>query len=409
MLAHSISRIRSAFAIGVFVICGCQVAAAKTLTVGQPSAPCPGAQYTTISAAISAAAAHDVIDICPALYNEQLVVTRPLTLRGITVKGISRVLVQPTVLTSVAGVASVITVMNTTDVVIENLAIDASSNAVSGCTPGLAAVHYLNASGALEADAIFGARLQNPQSCTAFSGNGFGVLIETDGSKPGPFSVCVTHSSIHDFTRDGIVAQGAELNARIVENSIAGPGPTSGSLQFGVFILNGAVGDVKHNSINEGTCGSLTLQSCVSLRSEGIVLRAAGEDTIIDQNTITNAQSGIFLNGGSHARITHNLIRNIDGLDGIDVQGTATGSFTDTIIEGNTIINTRLPTFSCGIAEAAGTGVAGNRIVANRVNDAYCGVAHVSDDTVEGNQYFNTLYDTLNTELLPVPPPPTEP
>jgi nitrous oxidase accessory protein NosD len=409
MLVHSTRLIRRALAAGIFILCGLRAGNAKILTVGQPGTPCPGAQYGTISAAIHAAAPHDVIAICPALYNEQLTITEPLTLRGVRVNGISRVLVQPAVLSTISGVAAVITVMDAADVVIENLAIDAGDNSVTGCTPGLAAVHYLNASGTLRGNAIFGAKLQDAQSCTEFFGNGFGVLLETDGAAPGPFCVWVTHNSIHDFTRNGIEAQGTGLNARIEDNSIAGPGPASGSLQFGVYILNGAIGEVRRNSINEGTCGSLSVDSCINLRSEGVALRAAGDGTIVEQNTITNAQSGIFINGGSHTHISRNLIRNIDALDAIDIQGTITGAFSDSIIEGNTIVNTTLPAFSCGIAEAPGTGVAGNRIVGNTVSDAYCGVAFVSTDRVEGNKYLNTLYDTIDAEQTPVPPPATEP
>jgi pectin methylesterase-like acyl-CoA thioesterase len=63
--------------------------------VGQPNTPCPNAQYTTIGAAVTAANPGDVIAICPALYPEQLIIRKPLTLRGIPVNGINRILVQP--------------------------------------------------------------------------------------------------------------------------------------------------------------------------------------------------------------------------------------------------------------------------------------------------------------------------
>ena len=68
----------------------------KTLTVGTSQSGCPNAQYTTIAAAVTAAAPGDVIEICPALYPEQLVISKPLTLRGIEVNGVKRVLLQPT-------------------------------------------------------------------------------------------------------------------------------------------------------------------------------------------------------------------------------------------------------------------------------------------------------------------------
>src|SRR5947199_5070662 len=135
------------------------IASAHTLTVGHSNTPCPHPQFTTIAAAIAAAAPGDVIDICPALYPEQLLITKKLTLRGIQVNDVNRILVQPTSMTNLGGLPSqaVITIANTGDVKIVNLAIDASNNAVTGCDTSLAAVHFLNSSGELRNSAVSGA------------------------------------------------------------------------------------------------------------------------------------------------------------------------------------------------------------------------------------------------------------
>src|ERR1700693_4400241 len=131
----------------------CTASQAAVLTVGQPNTPCPNAQYTTIGAAVAAAASGDTIAICPALYPEQLIVTKPLTLVGLNVVtsskegkyGVNRVLIQPT-LTNLQNLPyeSVITAVNTSGVTIENVAVDASQNTVSGCSPTLPAIHFFN-------------------------------------------------------------------------------------------------------------------------------------------------------------------------------------------------------------------------------------------------------------------------
>ena len=130
---------------------------------------------------------------------------------------------------------------------------------------------------------------------------------------------------------------------------------------------------------------------CLKVRSEGVTLRAVGDGTVVDHNTITRAQSGIFINGANDARITNNLIGNIDVLDGIDIQGTASGFFT-CLIDDNTIFNIG-PTpfsspfnFSCGVSEFSGTGVSGNTISHTTVNDPNCGVAFVTADRVESGE-----------------------
>src|SRR5579863_4936545 len=252
------------------------------LIVGKPNTGCPGAQYTTITAAVNAASSGDVIEICPALYAEQVTVTKPLTLRGIGVNGIKRVLVQPSSMVPVVGadgavgglpLEAVITVMNTHHVAVENLALDAGNNNVTGCSTLVAGIHYYNSSGEIKDNAIFGAEVTG---CTGtagfFPGNGFGVQVDAD--QPGDFDVCVNHNSIHNFTRDGIQVIGAGVTARIEGNVIAGTGPASGVFQFGVFVLNGAVGLVNRNIIHEGLCGALSPSDCLAVRSEGVTLRA---------------------------------------------------------------------------------------------------------------------------------------
>ena len=58
------------------LVFACILSHAKTLTVGQPNTPCPNPQYATITQAIDAASPGDEIDICPALYAEQLQIGR---------------------------------------------------------------------------------------------------------------------------------------------------------------------------------------------------------------------------------------------------------------------------------------------------------------------------------------------
>lgn len=104
-------------------------------------------------------------------------------------------------------------------------------------------------------------------------------------------------------------------------NVITGLGPAAGYFfRFGVFILNGAIGLIKGNQIAEGDCGTLNLTDCFNAGSEGVVLRAVGDGTVVDQNVITRAQSGMFINNANKARITNNLIGEISALDGIDAQ-----------------------------------------------------------------------------------------
>ena len=385
-----------------------------TLIVGAPNTTCPNATFTTIGAAITAAQAGDVIQICPALYPEQLTITKPLTLTGIKADGVGRVLLQPTALTvNTEGFIAVISVISTSNVTISNLAIDASANTVTACTPVLAGINFYNASGVVEDAAISGTGLSTPTDCTTlFPGNGFGVAADQATGAAGPFNVTVENSSFHNFGTDAVIVNGAAESANVSNNSITGIGPSTGVNQFGVFLAEGATGQVVGNYITQGNCGAISIPNCVSLRSEGVVLRAVGDGVVVANNVISNVQAGVFVNGATYPQVIGNTVTSVDAVDGIHIQGSVSGFYA-----GNRITNvgpfsatTASDERGCGLNDVSGSGSSGNYMMANSVSDAYCGVGYVSTDFVEANIFLNVLYLTLNDDNYPTGfPPATEP
>jgi hypothetical protein len=345
----------------------------------------------------------DIVNVCPGVYDEQLVISKPITINGISVNSLDVALLQPSVLVATGGGSdiAVVSVLNTDGVHLLNIGVDASKNTVSDCTPTLSAVHFLNSSGEIRNDAITGAKLTSTGACPTLFGNGYGVLLESTGA--GSYSVLVQGNSIHDYSKEGVRAIGNGITATVSGNVITGLGPAGGYFfQFGVFVLNGAVGLIKGNQIAEGDCGTLNLTDCFNARSEGVVLRAVGDGSVVDQNVITRAQSGIFINNANKARITNNLIGEISALDGIDAQG-----MSNSLLLNNSISNaTPLANQSCGIAEFPGMGSAGgtegnNLIINTVVNDAWCGLAYVQTTTVVSGRYSNVQYTKFRSDLGP--------
>jgi len=377
--------------------------ASQTHLVSTNQTICPTAQYTSIQAAIDASLPGDVINVCPGVYDEQIVISKPVTVKGVTVNSLGIALLQPTVLTSTGGGSdiAVVSVLNTDGVHLLNIGVDASKNNVSECAPTLSAVHFLNSSGEIRNDAITGAKLTSPGACTTLSGNGYGVLLESTGA--GSYWVLVQGNSIHDYSKEGVRAIGNGITATVTGNVITGLGPAGGYFfQFGVFIRDGAVGLIKGNQIAEGDCGTLNLNDCFNARSEGVVLRAVGDGSVVDHNVISRAQSGIFINNANKVRITNNLIGEISALDGIDAQG-----MSNSLLRNNSIVGvTPLANQNCGIVEFPGTGSAGgteqnNLILSTVVNDAFCGVVYVPTTTVVSGRYSNVQYTRFRSDLGP--------
>ncbi len=224
----------------LFLTVCCSLCHAAILTVSNNSGPgvCSNAAYSTIGAALFASASGDEIDICPGLYPEQLVITQPVTLRGLSNTGNQRVLIQPATITNVqpplyaqqnvAPFQAAISVIGTSNVTIENLAINASGNTATGCTVTVADIHFSNASGTVANNVLSGAQLSSPLSCTTlFPGTGFGVQVDTALGQTGPFSVSITGNSIHDFNRNGVLISGAGITAEVSGNTISGVGPSN--------------------------------------------------------------------------------------------------------------------------------------------------------------------------------------
>ncbi len=395
---------------------------AKTWIVGANGVPCPNASFNTISAAVAAAQKGDVIQICPALYAEQVTVTKPLTIEGIAQQNVDRVLIKPSNLirptlpqpTGALAAIAVITVANTTDVTINNLAIDASANTVSGCDTSLSGIHFYNASGVVNNVSVTGTLTKPQTSCTAlFPGNGFGVLVDQDSNTTPNYNVTVQNSSIHDFGRDAILVNGSGYRVNIDGNSIMGTGPSSGVNQFGVFLANGATGQVMQNNIVQGSCGTLDIATdCYNLRSEGVVLRSVGDGVIVNNNVISNVQAGVFVNGATRPVVMNNVVSNVDALSAIHIQGSVSGQYAGNRIfhVGPFTADTSSDEEGCGLNSVSGTDNSDNEIRGNWVNDAYCGVAYVTSDQVAGNSFYNVLYETLNGDKYPDAfPPPVEP
>lgn len=386
-----------------------EAASGATLTVGKPNTNCSGARYTSIAAAIAAAQPGDTVQVCPGVYEEQLLITKPLTLQGIASNGYNQAVIRPAQFTYSGAVASsaVVSVINTQDVTVESLTLDASANTVDSCDFILAGVRVQNSSATIQHNVVTGTALKRPSSCAAlFPGNG--NAIHVDSTQAGSYTIAVKHNSIHDFARNGILVMGTGINATVESNTIAGIGPSTGSFQFGIFIANGAVANVRWNMVSQGNCGSLEFVPCRDLRSEGVILRAVGSGSVVDGNILTDAQNGIFINGGSNLRITNNLIRNMDIFSGIHLQGT-----TDSVFTGNQIYNTSPKdevaaerSEGCGINEITGAQNARNRYSGNVVIDAYCGIAHVGSSIVESGTYVNTIYSTINSDEHPTRYPP---
>jgi len=93
-ISRSFTILGSALVSALF--CGSS-ALAGTLLVDNDMVECPDAGFTSIQTAVDAAASGDVIQVCPGTYDEQVEITKPLSLVGVGRDGNKAVVVQPSI------------------------------------------------------------------------------------------------------------------------------------------------------------------------------------------------------------------------------------------------------------------------------------------------------------------------
>jgi hypothetical protein len=353
----------------------------------------PGTHYTTIQAAVTASASGTIIDVCPGAYPEQVVVTKSLTLIGIT-SGASdaAVIVCPAGgcvqnATDIGGslAAAQIFVQGATDVTISHLTVDGSNNQLSGY-PYIVGIYYQNSSGTITDSVV---RNQIPPTGAGDQPGGLGINIESNTGSP---AVTVSDNSVRNYDKNGITADGLGNGSggpvvTVKGNTVAGMGATTVTAQNGIQIGFGATGTVTGNYVTDVNYTPATYTAT------GILIYGSSGVTV-SSNTVESAQSGIYPVSagpdlsGDNTVVTSNHIGNTMGWDAIDLCSN------NNTAESNIIYGTSEAGVhdddECTEPNSSASGN-GNTIEKNTINEACAGILTGSDatGTYSGNTFLN--------------------
>ncbi len=343
---------------------------ASTVAVGAPTCQPTLTHFTTIQAAVSAVPAGSTVLVCPGTYPEQVVISQPLTLKGVT-DGVGDAavitvpaggLVQNANSTTIGPVAAQLLVQNTVLVTVQNLTIDgAGSGCVSGANRVFALEFYFVG---VPSDGYAGGKIQNVVVRNELGTCTIGDGIEIDNS-----FMTVSSNEIHDIditpigvvngqvnitsnniqnSLNGIVLVGGSTASTIVSNNvISNLTPNFGFTQVGLWV-NGGAATVKGNTVANAP------------GAYGIYLPSTGTGTVVSGNKVNAFGSGfgIYLTGASNTFVQSNTI---------------SSTSSDAIVD----------VFSGG----------GNNISKNIVSEAAFGIFELSTstDTLTPNSFFNVV------------------
>ncbi len=382
------------------LLCATRPALAQTanvkanILVDDDKVQCPSAQYTTIQAAVNAAASGDVIRVCAGTYPEQVTISTPLTLRadnGVIVNP-SNVTQNSTGASGSDSVAAVFVVAGVQGVDIDGFIVDGSNNGLTGCAPRLIGIFYANASGHVRHNAVRHMNLGTSPSVNGCqSGNG----IEVETGSGASSNVTVADNSVWDYQKNGITGneQGTQLSAD--GNIVTGIGPTMGAAQNGIQIGFGAGGKVTNNTIADNVWSTCTSPTACSTNAAGVLIFESDGVTVSNNSLATN-QVGIYI-GGQKSRVVGNTVSNSVTLIGIAVVGN------HDLVALNTLTH----------ADQAGVYIQGNGnvVVGNDITDASVGVLKITGSTgnsIDGNTFYANLVKiqdpaaTLRLAVVPV-------
>jgi hypothetical protein len=260
----------------------------------------------TIQGALNASPPPDVVEVCPGVYNEQVIITNPVTLEGVSFDNAAQILIgiPPTGLTTTTDdlgdtLAPQVWVESGGKVDLINLLVDGGGSSVPSADI-FVGVLYKNTSGTLNHLWLLD---------QVNSGNGVGVWLEGGSANP---SVTIENSFFYQFDDAGIVAETSsstpQLTATITGNSLDGSEVAS---YFGIYLFSGvdaaATGNFAKKSywgIYAASKGSVS-KNTIEATNYGIEVDA--DDVSVTSNTVLEATYGLLVESAV-APVTDNTI-----------------------------------------------------------------------------------------------------
>jgi len=317
------------------------------------------ASFATISDALAATPAPNVVMVCPGTYNEQVVITQAVNLEGVATGDAGQAIIAvPSggLVTNVLNdngipVAAQIAVTTATGPVsLSDITVDGAGNGVGDGT--IVGVFYQNSPGTID-------RVTTRNQVVGTGPTGIGMWIEGGGSNP---SVVVENSSIHDFGGTGIHVEGnsetSELTATLKSNYIYS---TSENATAGIVLELGTTSTVTSNfvAVSSGGATGISVQS--------------GASGSVSGNTLTNNVIGIDIQGDGVSISGNKIFGNT--LYGIQVLTSVA------LVKGNTITGGPV-----GIEFAC---YANPNVMSNIITDAATGTDQVPSGVSTSNSYFD--------------------
>ncbi len=346
----------------VFFVCMVVILAAQTSfgqTVAVGNCKSHMVSYSTISAAVAAAAPNSTVLVCPGTYAEQVTITQALTLKGLP----DATGAWPVIAVPIGGLAgnsgAQLTMQGTFETPIgpasiSNLVVDGAGSGVDCSTGTITGIEYYQANGTLNNVEV---RNQNPGGCGIGISLTGGLFVESE-------TVNIRNSNIHDFDNTGVLANSSGASGFLVNLTSTSVISPSTSVQAGVGYFD-AEGVIEYNHIILAGGTGLQLENFYG------PMTARG-------NAVVGTNVGILSGTSEHPNLIVGNVLSNNGT-GIFISGLGAGS----VVSGNNILQSSLEAIELNCSQDS-------KVVNNTIFGAPVGVADMnSGDVVKQNTFYN--------------------
>jgi hypothetical protein len=326
-MSHDSMKLVTIAALAISLSAASQDASAVPSRPGPPAIVVP-TDYPTIQAAIDAAKPGRTVQVLAGTYNEQISISKDLTLVG---DGMDTTIIRApeTLVPNTLGFPSIVEVYGGARVSMSRLTV--SGPGASACGEDDALRWGLRVHTNAHLDLGFAAvrDIQNtPMAPCPRSGTAISVGSSTPGAPPA--SISIHDSEVTNYQATGIIVLGVGSRADIIHNIVAGPGHAGGVPTNGIELVAGAAGTIAHNTVSGNICPADLPDICgpdffTQFQQAGI--GAAGPGIVISHNRLVGNQIGMFL--AEVDEISQNVMVDNDYF-GLGLAGEDNGLFTVT-------------------------------------------------------------------------------
>lgn len=277
----------------------------NSVPVSSPGSSCADPGYSTIQAAIDAAAGGARIEVCSGTFVEQLTITKSLKLSAANGAGTAKVVLPAT---PVDSTTSCDTAPGTED-------FQADQDGVSICTAGTveltgmtfepkwpAATCYDSLYGILVAG---GATLKanavtiDGAGASPINGCQGGVAIQVGMAWTDPVEVghaALSGDTISGYQKNGITVDGHGSSAKISNTTVLGAGATPAIAQNGIQVSNGALAKITGSSISGNECDapSCGADAFDETQATGVLFFGAASGSSVERSTLKENDIGAY-------------------------------------------------------------------------------------------------------------------